>query len=114
MPRAVGVRERAVLLGAVGADVEVELAREAGVEEAVVGQDARDGREDLALAQWRSLVVLLAPDVLQLDRELRSASVAICTLIRRERTLSVAFVLLCLRRYLRVTGPASAYSARFK
>ena len=55
VPRAVRVRERALRLGLVRADVEVELAREARVEEAVVGQDARDGREDLALAQWRGL-----------------------------------------------------------
>ena len=114
VPRAVRVRERALRLGLVRADVEVELAREARVEEAVVGQDARDGREDLALAQWRSLVVLLAPDVLQLDCELRSASIAIYTLNRRERTLSVAFVLLCRSKYRRVTGPASAYSARLR
>ena len=99
-----------------GADVEVELAREAGVEEAVVGEDARDGGEDLAFAEGRGFVVLFAADVLQLDRELRGAW---CQLrnarkLMGEHTFNVAFVLLCLSRYLRVTGPASAYSAKFR
>ncbi len=53
MAMLIGVRKVVVLLGLVGANIEVQLTRESGVEESVVGENPGYRGEDFAFAQWR-------------------------------------------------------------
>ena len=67
MPIFVRVRESCFVLELVRADVEIKLARETRIEQPVVRQDTRDGREDLALAKRRRFVVFVTVYMLSLN-----------------------------------------------
>jgi hypothetical protein len=88
--------------------------KESGNERNGIRKETSDSSHNLALVKGRGNVCIMSSNMSTVDSHLASES-AIC-LYRRciGRTLRRAFVFECWRRYLRVTGPLSAYSARLR